>query len=48
MRENDAAFWSWPFACTVNALFGPQSTPVGKFTFWLLIAFATSSMPIFR
>ena len=39
---------SWPVASTVNALCGPNSVPVGRLTFWSLIAWATSSMPMPR
>ena len=43
MSPNALALSSWPVACTVSAVLGPQSTPVGRFTFWFVTAVATSS-----
>ena len=45
---NCAAFTSWPLTLTVYAFCGPQSTPVGRFTFCCDTAAATSSMPMPR
>ena len=35
VAELRSAFSSWPVACTVSAVCGPHSTPVGRLTFWL-------------
>ena len=41
-----AEFSNWPVACTVYAVECPYKVPVGRFTLAFLMAFSTSSMPI--
>ena len=43
-----SASMSWPPVCMVNDFVAPCRVPVGRFTFPLATAFATSSMPIPR
>ena len=46
--SNAAASVSWPVACTVYAVFAPQSVPVGMFTFAAATAAEASSIPMPR